>query len=84
MYFSTDKMKIKTDRLLIRNFVLSDAKLAFELDTDPDVMRFIGGKRPESINDSVAILERQFIYYKKHPGLGVFAVVLNDTKEFIG
>lgn len=77
-------MKVRTDRLLIRNFILSDAKLIFELDTDPDVMRFIGGKRPESIDDSIATLERQFVYYRKHPGFGVFAVVLNDTNEFIG
>jgi len=77
-------MKIKTERLLIRNFELSDAQNIFELDTDPDVMRFIGGKMPESIEDSIATLKRQFIYYEKHPGLGVFACELNETNDFIG
>ena len=77
-------MEIKTQRLLIRNFVIDDAEKIFELDTDPDVMRFIGGKRPESVEDSCETLKRQFIYYEKNPGLGVFACELNDTGKFIG
>lgn len=77
-------MTIKTERLLIRNFELRDAQNTFELDTDDDVMRFIGGKRPEFVEDSIATLERQFIYYEKHPGLGMFACELIDTGEFIG
>jgi len=77
-------MKIKTERLLIRNFELTDAQNIFELDTDPDVMRFMGGPMQISIDDSIATLERQFIYYGKHPGLGIFECELNDANEFIG
>ena len=78
--FDCKIIRIKTERLLIRNLELSDAQDIFELDTDPDVMRFIG-KMPNSLNDSIATLERQFVYYKKNPGLGVYACELKDSKE---
>ncbi|WP_436758387.1 GNAT family N-acetyltransferase [Streptosporangium sp. V21-05] len=39
---------LETDRLVLRAFTEADADHLFELDDDPDVMRFINGGRPAS------------------------------------
>lgn len=77
-------MKLKTQRLLIRKFESADAQVLFELDSDPEVMKFISGKMPLSIADSAKAINRQLVYYERHKALGIFPAFLIDTKEFIG
>ena len=77
-------MTIQTLRLFIRKFEAADSQNLFELDSDSEVMKFISGKKPQSIADSTIAINRQLAYYEKHKGLGIFPAVLADTNEFIG
>ena len=41
---SQERLRLETERLLLRPPVVEDASAATELLTDPEVMRFIGGE----------------------------------------
>lgn len=46
MLISPGEILFETERLYLRRFVTDDAALLFELDADPEVMRFITKGRP--------------------------------------
>ena len=67
----------------MRELQLSDAPGMFELDGNPNVMRFLGGKTVASIEISEGIIRMiQQQYAEK--GIGRYAVILKETNEFIG
>ena len=47
---------LETDRLVLRRFTMEDADVLFELDNDPDVMRYIDGGLPASRQGTVTVL----------------------------
>jgi len=74
---------IETPRLLLREIVASDDAGMFELDSDPDVHRFLGKNPVTSIEQSreiIAVLRQQYI----DNGIARWAVILKETGEFIG
>jgi RimJ/RimL family protein N-acetyltransferase len=76
----------ETSRLALRRFTATDAdaELVFELDSDPDVMRFIG---PNRVPDAAAYRERirtVWLPQDIHPYRGVFAIEDRVTGEFFG
>jgi len=76
-------MEIETPRLLLRQFVPSDAERLFEIYSDPVTMRFMG-RGPETVDDERNALERHIeIYYNAH-GYGLFGVVLKDENKLVG
>ena len=76
---------MKTERLVLRQFANDDIDELVELDSDPEVMRFINGGRPtprdEIVND---VLPAFLGYYERHAGLGFWAAVERSTGRFIG
>jgi RimJ/RimL family protein N-acetyltransferase len=78
---------LETDRLRLRQFADTDADAAllFELDSDPEVMRFIG---PFGLPTVAAYRERirdRFLaQYAAHPGRGCLAGQEKATGEFLG
>ena len=46
---------LETDRLALRRFTEADAELLFELDSDPEVMRYIG---PYALPDAEGYRDR--------------------------
>jgi RimJ/RimL family protein N-acetyltransferase len=78
---------LETERLRLRGFTDSDAdaELLFELDSDPEVMRFIG---PFRLPDVEAYRERirtfWLPYYSPHPNRGFWAAIDKATDQFIG
>ena len=81
----SDKVVLETPRLYLREFTSDDALLLFELDSDPEVMRFItkGQSTPlGQIQDE--ILPRVLGYYTRFPPFGVWAAHRQADDAFIG
>jgi len=74
---------IETERLLIRELQSSDDQGMFELDSDAEVMRYIGRKPVESIEESrevIAFVRQQY----EANGIGRWAVIEKETGDFLG
>jgi len=76
---------LETDRLVLRQFTEADAPRLLSLDSDPEVMRYIG---PFGLPDEQAYLERihsYFLpYYQQGPHYGFWVAELKATGEFLG
>ncbi len=77
---------LDTDRLTLRRFTDGDADLLIELDSDPEVMRFLSGGEPTSAEDvHQRVLPAVLRGYEKWQGdFGVFAAEEKDTGAFVG
>ena len=74
---------IETDRLLIREILGEDEQDMLEMDCDKEVHRYIGNKPVSSIEEIrkvIDFIQAQYLDY----GIGRWAVVKKDNKEFIG
>ena len=78
-------MFLETERLVLRRFTEVDADVLFDLDGDPEVMRFITGGRPTP-RDVVRheTLPRFLNAYERFEGFGVWAAIERSTGEFVG
>jgi RimJ/RimL family protein N-acetyltransferase len=76
---------VETERLILRRFTEADVDDLVELDSDPEVMRFITGGEPTA-RDTVAndILPRLLSDYRRFVGGSRWAAVEKDTGQFIG
>jgi [ribosomal protein S5]-alanine N-acetyltransferase len=76
---------LQTERLLLRNFTEADVNNLFELDSDPEVMRYINGGY---ISDYEIIKNRTLPkilgYYQKYEHYGFWAVIEKNSDNFIG
>jgi RimJ/RimL family protein N-acetyltransferase len=76
---------LATERLYLRRFVPGDAVLLFELDSDPEVMRFITKGKPTPLAQiEKVILPRILDHYQKSPTQGCWAAHLSGSDDFIG
>ena len=76
---------LETERLTLRRLTEADADDLFELDGDPEVMRFLTGGKPTSrgvILDET--LPRFLRCYERFAGLGYWAAVERATGGFLG
>jgi len=76
---------LQTERLILRRFTEDDGSLLFELDNDPDVMRFINGGAPvarEEIDSD--ILPALLAYYERGDAYGFWAAVSRHDQHFLG
>ncbi|GAA3775141.1 GNAT family N-acetyltransferase [Flavobacterium ginsengiterrae] len=77
------KNPIETDRLLLRELLLSDADGMFELDSNPKVHLFVGNNPVKNIEESIEYIHFVQKQYKDF-GTGRWAVILKETNEFLG
>ncbi|MGI8613286.1 MAG: GNAT family N-acetyltransferase [Nocardioidaceae bacterium] len=76
---------LETARLRLRRITAADAARLVELDSDPEVMRFITGGKPTSMAAiEHDVLPRLFEEYARFPLLGRWAAVSRATGEFEG
>ena len=75
-------MMFETDRLILREFVPGDASSVFQLNNDPEVMKYTGDKPFESVESARAFLIN-YDHYKKH-GYGRWAMFEKNSSDFIG
>jgi RimJ/RimL family protein N-acetyltransferase len=75
---------IHTERLILRDITEADAVLLFDLDGDPEVLRYIG---PRPGADVEAYRERTrtvYLPWQSHPWYGVRVVLDRASGEFLG
>ncbi|MFC4117315.1 GNAT family N-acetyltransferase [Nonomuraea zeae] len=76
---------LETNRLTLRRFTDADEDNLVELDSDPEVMRFLSGGKPtprEEIRGRV--LPVLFGYYERFEGFGFWAAEEKATGRFLG
>jgi len=76
------KIILETERLLLREFEVSDAAAYYELNTDPEVTRYTGDSPFESVEAAADFL-RNYDHYSRH-GFGRWSVLLRETETLIG
>ena len=75
---------LETDRLILRQFTMDDIDHLVELDSDPEVMRYVTGKpTPRDV------IERDYLpwwlaYYELGDQYGFWAAIEKQTSHFIG
>jgi RimJ/RimL family protein N-acetyltransferase len=72
---------LETDRLILRRFTDADFDQLTELDSDPEVTRFITGGLPEF---DKAMLDAWLSQYERWPAYGTFAAVERSNGRFLG
>ncbi|WP_426484106.1 GNAT family N-acetyltransferase [Flavobacterium sp. 2] len=77
------KNPIETERLLLRELLLSDANGMFELDSNPNVHLFLGNNPVKKLEESIEYIHFAQKQYKDF-GIGRWAVILKETNEFLG
>ena len=82
---ATMSLVLETDRIALRQFTEADAPLLFALDSDPEVMRYVGRfalPNKEAYCERIRNYFRP--YYAKSPHFGFWLAELRSTREFIG
>jgi RimJ/RimL family protein N-acetyltransferase len=82
--WETMDVYLETERLLLRRFTDADLDLLVDLDSDPDVMRYLTGRptpREEYADD---LLPFYLDYYDRHPGFGFWPAIEKMSGEFVG
>jgi RimJ/RimL family protein N-acetyltransferase len=78
-----DPAELLTERLALRRFTLDDLDLLDRLNSDPEVMRYVGGAKGRDESETM-LRERILAYYEQNPGLGIWATLLRSNRECIG
>ena len=78
------KVILETDRLVLREYVEDDAEAFFNLNSDPEVLRFVPDKALLNVEQARQILlDHPIADYRKY-GFGRGACILKSTGEQIG
>jgi RimJ/RimL family protein N-acetyltransferase len=76
---------LETPRLVLRQFAEADVDNLFDLNSDPEVMRYLTGGKPtprEVLRDE--IIPFHLAVYGRHDRLGTWAAESTATGEFLG
>lgn len=76
------KYIVETDRLLLREMTVEDAENAYNLNIDPDVLKYTGDEPFDSIDAAKEFL-KAYKHYEQY-GFGRWAVILKSTEEYLG
>ncbi|QIR40550.1 GNAT family N-acetyltransferase [Tolypothrix sp. PCC 7910] len=80
------KVLLETERLILRQLTAKDADNLFELDSDPEVVRFttnVGQPTSYTVIQN-QILPSYFSYYEKYDNYGCWAAIEKSSQAFIG
>ena len=75
---------VETERLVLRRFTADDLELLVELDSDPEVKRYIDGGVAVERQDLAAMLSAWVDDYDRHDGYGFWAAVEKASGVFLG
>ena len=79
------KVLLETECLVLRRFTEDDADNLYDLDSDPDVMRFLSGGTPTPREVIEADILPLFTSYdERFPGLGFWAAIDRPSGAFLG
>jgi [ribosomal protein S5]-alanine N-acetyltransferase len=74
--------QLQTQRLLLRELTPNDARFAFDLNSDPEVLKYTGDEPFSSVEEAREFLGNYSDYQRN--GFGRWGVVRKDTGELIG
>jgi RimJ/RimL family protein N-acetyltransferase len=76
-------MYLETKRLKLEKFQTGDEQLLFDLDSNPNVIKYVGGERAsiEVYRDTII---NYLDFYSLNRDCGFFKVIYKNTNEFIG
>ncbi len=77
------KVYAETDRLILREILQEDAEGFFELDSDKDVHRYLGGNTINTIDESRMMIDAVREQYVTR-GIGRWAIVEKKSNHFVG
>lgn len=76
------KKILETNRLLLREFDISDAESFYELNLNPNVIKYTGNSAFKDIDEAKAFLENYSDYQRN--GFGRWAVINKSNQLFLG
>ena len=74
---------ITTDRLILRGIESSDSQGIFDLDSDPEVHKYLGQRPITTMTEAEETVRYIQGQYKNH-GFGRWAIIDKATNEFVG
>lgn len=77
------KLILKTERLILREMLVSDAEALFEMDSNPKVHQYLWNKPLKNSSEVQSYIESVNNQYLEN-NIGRFVVVLKETNELIG
>jgi RimJ/RimL family protein N-acetyltransferase len=76
---------LKTPRLVLRRFTSDDVENLVELDSDPEVMRYITGGRATPREEIESEVLPAFLgHYDRYAGYGFWAAIEKSSGQFLG
>jgi RimJ/RimL family protein N-acetyltransferase len=72
-----------TERLALRRFTPGDLDLLDRMNSDAEVMRYVGGVKDRAKTEEM-LKTRILAYYEQHPGLGVWATLERASGTCVG
>lgn len=79
------KVVLETERLLLRHFTEADADALLHMESEPDVLRYVGRKPLDEVDAYRNKIRSTFLpYYDKPGGFGAWAIVEKASGEFVG
>ncbi len=81
----TPDIYLETERLILRRLTLEDVDELYDLDSDPEVMRYLTGGVPhtrEFIRDRA--LPHYLSFYARYPSFGFWASIEKASEAFMG
>lgn len=74
-----------SERLCFRLIKEHDAELLFNLDQDPEVMKFINDGQPNAMTDITELLIPRMLKYRdEQQGWGIWQVSLTENQQYLG
>ncbi len=77
------KIPFETERLILRPLQYEDTALIVQLNSDPEVMKYIGDP-DDSFENADNFVKKRVDGYAEKEGLGIFVASLKDSEEDIG
>lgn len=74
---------IETRNFVLRPFILDDVDGLFELDSNPNVHKYLGNKPVKTKQECIEIIQFIQKQYQEN-GIGRFAIIDKQTNEFLG
>jgi RimJ/RimL family protein N-acetyltransferase len=79
------KVVLETERLLLRHFTEADADALMAVESEPDVLRYVGRKPLADVDDYRNKIRSKFLpYYDKPGGYGPLAIIEKLTGDLVG
>ena len=76
---------LETERIYLRQFTADDVDLVYDLNSDPDVMKYLSGGKPSTREEVIETIKKIMNLYTKYSNrFGVWAAHLKSNHEFIG